>query len=76
MEKNFQTLQNFIKENSIDLESFYSVHLICDNITLQGQLSKSLIMLGSKFGKPEVSLSGSLEFKFQIDSAKFSIVLT
>lgn len=76
MEKNFQTLQNFIKENSIDLDSFYSVHLMSGFITLQGQLSKSLIMLGSKFGKPEVSLSGSLEFQFEYDSVKISIVLT
>lgn len=76
MEKNFQILQNFIKDNSIDLDSFYCVNLICGNITLQGHLSKSLVMLGSKFGNPEVSVTGNLEFKFEHDSAKFSIVLT
>lgn len=76
MENKLKALQDFIKQYEVDVNYFYSIHVMSNQIVLQGYDNKYPHDLGANFTEPTVSESDFIEYKFEFQSQPFNIVLT
>lgn len=76
METKFAALQNFIAEHKVDINYFYSIHIMSDHISLQGFDNQHPKDIGFKFVKEATLTQSWTIFNFEYQSVKFIITLT
>ena len=75
METKFAVLQNFIAEHKVDINYFYSIHIMSDCINLQGYDNKYPNELGKEFAEP-TEYNNWIAYNFEYQNQKIQILLT
>jgi hypothetical protein len=76
METKLKALQDFIKEYEVNVNYFYSIHVMSNKIVLQGYDNKYPHNLGANFTEPTASNTDFIEYNFEFQSQPFNIILT
>lgn len=76
METKFAALQSFIAEHKVDINYFYSIHIMSDCINFQGYDNKYPNELGALFTEPVFTKDKWITYNFEYQSVKFTILLT
>jgi hypothetical protein len=76
METKFAVLKNFIEEHKVDINYFYSIHIMSDHISLQGYDNKHPKDIGFKFVDEAIITKSWIVFNFEYQSVNFKITLT
>lgn len=76
METKLAALESFIVRHKVDLNYFYSVHIMSDRINLQGYDNKYPNELGALFSEPKFSDDNWITYHFEYQNQQFYIILT
>lgn len=76
METKFAVLESFIVRHKVDVNYFYSIHIMSDCISFQGYDNKYPNELGLLFAEPVCTKDNWITYNFEYQSVKFTITLT
>jgi hypothetical protein len=75
METKFKALGLFVFFHNVDLNYFYSIHLLGDTIVLQGYDNLYPNELGKQFAESS-EYNNWITYNFEFQNQKFQIILT
>jgi hypothetical protein len=76
METKLAALESFIVRHQVDINYFYSIHIMSDCISFQGYDNKYPNELGALFTEPRFTNDNWTIYEFEYQSVKFTITLT